>query len=288
MAYLDTISEMVEGRLENAQEYAASAWTYAEQYLGALTDLIQTFAPDFIDLDFDMEPININDYTPDRPIDFPALVQDKIETDLAAGGSGLDADTEQAIYDRQQARQDLINEKRYDEVLGRWSSRGWNTPPGALSAALHEEMLEQTRAEAEISRDVMIKEAELAQANDQFITTSALNFFGHEVGLYQADTQLMSAKIDGEIKSYDVQVQHETNRITIQLKEAEVNLQTVLEAYRVQIEAIKAGGNIYAQLAASAMSSVSAAASMSFSGGYSKNYSEGVSQSYSERHTYDH
>lgn len=286
MFYLDTITSLVEGRFISAQDYADSAWTYASEYLNALADLIRTFTPDFIDLDFDITPININDYTPDRPTDFPALVQDKIETDLAAGGSGLDEDTEQAIYDRQQARQDLINEKRYDEVLGRWSTRGWNMPPGVLSAALQEEMLEQTRAEAEISRDVMIKQAELAQANDHFITTSALDFFGRQVGLYEADVRLMAAKIDGEIKSYDVQMQHETNRITVQLKEAEINLQTVLEAYKVQIEAIRAGGTIYAQLAASAMSSVSAAAQMSFRGGYDKNYNESVSRSYSESHTY--
>lgn len=286
MAYLDTISEMVQGRFENAQEYAASAWTYASEYLGTLTDLVQTFTPDFIDLEFDMEAININDYTPDKPTDFPATVEDKIATDLAAGGSGLGADIEDAIYDRDEARRALVNEARYDEILNRHSSRGWNVPPGSMSASLQEEMIEQTRASAEFSRDVMIKEAELAQANDHFITTSALEYFARQVALYEADVRLMAVKMDGAIKSYDVQMQHETNRITVQLKEAEVNLQTILEAYRVQIEAIRAGGNIYAQLAASAMSSVSAAAQMSFRGGYDKNYNESVSRSYSESHVY--
>lgn len=284
--YLDTITDTVTGQFLDAHNYANSAWDYAKQYLASLETLIKNFTPDFIDLDYDIEPITTDPYAPDRPTSYDEYVKEFIEDDVDAGGTGLSTTVEQAIYDRDEARRELIDEARYQEALEGFSSLGWNIPPGALEGRLAEDRLEKTRADAEFSRDVMIKQAELAQANDHFIKQLAVEFHKGKIQLYSADVSWSSAQVDAAIKSYDVQQQHETNKVTLMLKEAEVNLMVLMENYKVQGEAIRAGANIYAQLAASALSSVSASAGLRYSGGYNHNYSESTSRSYSESHVY--
>jgi hypothetical protein len=284
--YLDQITSAVQGRFDSAQEFAEAAWNYAAAYLANLTALIQNFTPSWIDLDFDIPPINISAHTPNRPTELSGLLKEKLTEDLEAGGTGLDEDVEQAIYDRAQARQDLINERVHQEALELWASRGWTIPPGALAGRLEEATIEQTRADAELNKDVMIMQAQLALDNQHFILTSALTYFGNEVQLYDADIRLASVQIEAEIKSYEVQMQHEINIINLLLKQAEINLNVLLENYKIQTEAIRAGAQIYAQLAASALSSVSAGAQMSYRGGYDYSYNDSTSRSYSESHTH--
>jgi hypothetical protein len=288
--YLDQITSTIQGQFDSAKEYAASAWAYASAYLENLATFIKNFTPNFIDLDFDIEAINVENYTPQRPSELGDQIMAELMGELAEGGSGLDEDVEQAIYDRAQARQDITNERTYDEALSFFASRGWVVPPGALDAKLTEAKTEQTRADAELSKDVMIKQAELAQQNQHFIIQSALAGLGQEVALYAADVTWSTARIDAAIKSYDVWMQHETNRIQIMLREAEINLNILLENYKVQTEAIRAGAQIYAQLAASAMSSVSAAAQMSYHGGYDYNQNDQnqTIRSYSEAHHFNY
>lgn len=95
-------------------------------------------------------------------------LQDYVES----GGTGLGAAVEAAIWARAQARQELDNERVYNEALNYFVARGFIIPPGALTGRLLEAVAEQTRANAQLNYEIMIEQAKLAQTN----THKALEF----------------------------------------------------------------------------------------------------------------
>jgi len=96
------------------------------------------------------------------------------------GGTGLDADVEDAIWERAKARKDLLNEKVYDEAENYFAAKGFVLPPGALGGRLTEALQEQVRADAQINYEIMIEQGRLAQTNTHFTITSSIQLEGQE------------------------------------------------------------------------------------------------------------
>lgn len=92
---------------------------------------------------------------------------------LQAGSTGLAADVEQAIIDRAQARQDVIDEKLERETLEFFASRGFDLPTGVEDAAIAMIAAERARNRTDLNEKVLIEQAELAQKNTQFIISVA-------------------------------------------------------------------------------------------------------------------
>lgn len=113
---------------------------------------------------------------------------------------------------------------------------------------------------------------------------ATIEAYGLQIQSFDSQVKLAATRIDADIKSYDTQMTHESNLVQIQMKEAEINLNAAIESHKIHVEALKAGANVSAQLAASAMSSVSAAAQLSYDGGH--RYSD--SDSLSTQHIYSH
>jgi hypothetical protein len=111
-----------------------------------------------------------------------------------------------------------------------------------------------------------------------------LSAYGLQLQGYDSAIKLAAVKMDADVKSSDIRLSHENNRVQLQLKENEINLSMALDTHKIQVEALKSGANVSAQLAAAAMSSVSAAAQLSYSG--SHGYSD--SDSLSTQHIYTH
>ena len=63
-------------------------------------------------------------------------------------------------------------------------------------------------------------------------------------------------------QTYQAKIDQANNQTTLSLKEAEITIQSYLGALQLTSDAIKAGGNISAQIAASALSAVNASASL--------------------------
>lgn len=94
-------------------------------------------------------------------------------TYLQEGSTGLAADVEQALIDRAQARQDLIDEKLERETLEFFASRGFDLPTGVEDAAIATIASERARNRTDLNEKVLIEQAELAQKNTQFILSTA-------------------------------------------------------------------------------------------------------------------
>jgi hypothetical protein len=302
------------------------------------------------------------------------------------GGTGLGSTVEDALWARARARQDILNERAYNEAEEYFASRGYTIPPGALGGRLTEASAEQIRGDAQLNYEISIEQARLARAQSEYSINAAINLegqdkvkftamadrtleaakatvqvvlnlfdgkvreyiakmdgtkteveaekikvdaavaanssiideynanvekyktqlineisiveqvakvYGYKIAGYETDAKVAAVDLDAQIKVYQGNIDQANNQTTLTLKEAELAVQSYLGALQLSSEAIKASGNISAQIAASALSAVNASASLGDS--YSRSwdvdhgyrYSLSNSAGLSESHSYD-
>lgn len=126
------------------------------------------------------------------------------------------------------------------------------------------------------------------------IVESIAKVYGFKIAGYEADAKVAALDLDAQIKTYQAKIDQANNQTTLTLKEAELTIQSYLGALQLTADAIKASGNISAQVAAAALSAVNASASLGDSVSRQASSSESDvdttsdSTSYSEIHKYDH
>jgi hypothetical protein len=164
------------------------------------------------------------------------------------GGIGWGEEAEEALWQRGQDRQTLVNEKVYNETLNFFSSRGWEIPPGALGVKLTQALTEQTRADAQLNYEILIKQADLGHEYSKFIIQAGLNLedslmkYAGEV----ATRSLTSAKFaqeaavnvfNAEVAMYNIELdKYKTEATVFELKvKAE---QTILQNFKLQLESV--------------------------------------------------
>lgn len=169
------------------------------------------------------------------------------------GGTGLGADVEDAIWARAQARQDIVNERVYNEALAYFSARGFSIPPGALSGRLTEALAEQTRANAQLNYEIMIEQARLGQDMTKHTLSVSVQLEGVEKQFASAvaTRALEKAKsaVDVIIKTYSAKVaayaaRSEAARVSVAVAEITANVQIarnsqIVEVYRADMEKYK-------------------------------------------------
>jgi hypothetical protein len=94
---------------------------------------------------------------------------DKVIAGIRDGGTGLDPGVEQQIWARALLRQQQDNDRAYEEIENYHAAKGWDMPQGALAGQLQEKSDEIDRGRRETNIDIAVKQAELAQQNDQFL-----------------------------------------------------------------------------------------------------------------------
>ena len=183
-------------------------------------------------------------------------VRAKLHTDITEGGTGLDADVEAAIFDRANDRLEYQLSSDYNAELSNFETWGFDLPDGILAANLREVLGEGTRRVAELNRDILVKQAELAQENTHFALTSGLthenqlmDFFIKQVDFafraakatWDAALELFRGKVDefnARMAGYKVQGD---------VFEARVRSGNLLiDRYRVQMEGAKIAGELNA------------------------------------------
>jgi len=93
---------------------------------------------------------------------------------LKTGGTGLGAEVEQQLWDRAKARVETENARVYNEAENYFAARGHTLPPGAMAGRLTEALQEQTRSQNQISAEIAIEQARLAQNDTQHVRQSIL------------------------------------------------------------------------------------------------------------------
>ena len=174
----------------------------------------------------------------------------KLYADLVTGGTGLDADTEQAIYDRAESRQQEADEQAMLEAQNLWASRGFSLPTGVLNGTMIEVTDRINRRKDDLNNDILVQQSKLAQENTHFIITQAIQL---EKNLMDNANQVQNrafevAKVTVELAAvlYDIKVKHyslllEGYKVQAQVYEIRIRGEVAkAELYKARIEGVKA------------------------------------------------
>jgi len=271
LAVLETLKNMTYDVETNALEIAEPA----ESGLGdlelhpsappTLTD-IDLSVPDFTGDEPVMDPISINnDPLPvqsfsDLPdtlsfnwnevaytSDLLTAVTGKLETWLAEGGTGLDAEIEAAIWARAKSRQVEENEAAVNEVLNGFAAKGWNLPQGVMVGALAAVQNRIDRRNVDLNSEIAIEQAKLAQNNTQFAVTSSIQLEGQLMTvanqMRQRAFEAAKAVIDYTIAVFEARVAYYKAVLDAFKVRAEVDIartNAIVEKFKGGVEAMKA------------------------------------------------
>lgn len=173
------------------------------------------------------------------------------------GGTGLSPTIEQAIWDRARNREDQNAIRSENQIKVEQASQGFSRPQGAHFAALDQLAQETQNKNADLSREIAIKQADLEQRNIEFAMQTALSLeqswlqyhnqvqqraFDSEkfvqeaaLALYEADIK----KFGLQLEVYKTYSQAFESRVKAELAKAEI--------FRTELEAQKLIGDINEQ-----------------------------------------
>lgn len=189
--------------------------------------------------------INAGDNTYTSPL--LSAIKARLMMDVVNGGVGIDPDVEMDIYNREYERnlQELADAK--NRVISDWSKRGLPLPDSTLVNALNMLELEYSNKRNELSRDIRIKQAELAQHNTQFAMQQAVQLESILINFTNAVSQrildasrsmveMQIAATNAIISKYRAMVDIYTAVVNARIEEAK----GIAQVYMAEVEAYRA------------------------------------------------
>jgi hypothetical protein len=215
--------------------------------------------PDYAVPEFDAV-LPTDDLTPPSPSfnwqespytsDLKEQLSDTLLDNLVSGGSGLDEDTEQAIYDRALSRLATEEEAKYNETLNYFASRGNPIPPGALAGALLEIRNAILQVREDLNNDILVQQSKLAQENTHFTWDQARQWEDSLMiisdKLQQRAFEAAKFTLTAALEIYRIRVEAYSARLKAYEAQAAVYVARIqgeaakAEFYKAQIEGVKA------------------------------------------------
>lgn len=195
---------------------------------------------------------------------------------MLAGGAGLPAAVEAALFGRARDRISLEARRDRQQAFEQWSSRGFSEPGGELAARLQEVTQREQDQASSANRDILIRASDIAVENLRFAVAqsiglesiliqqagaiaqraldvqrltlqTAVEVFNARVALYnagiagfQAQAEVYRTRIDGERQKVELyRAQLEGQRTIGELNQIEV------QAYAERVRALLAMVNVY-------------------------------------------
>ena len=238
--------------------------------------------PDF-ELDVPVLPANLQ--TPGLIFNFKekaytsdlySALKNELLDRIQNGGTGLHPDIEQAIWDRARNREDQNSVRSENQILVEQAARGFGRPTGAVLAALDQLAQETQNKNADLSREIAIKQAELEQKNIEFALQTSLaleqtwlNYHNQvqqrafevekfvqeaAIALYEAEIKKFTMQIEiykTYSQAFESRLRAELAKVEIYKTELEgqkligdINLQAV-ELYKAQLAGIQTSVDVY-------------------------------------------
>lgn len=163
--------------------------------------------------------------------------------EMWAGGSGIPAAVEQALWERAASREDLDTSRQISAAYTEFSSRGFTEPPGMLVARVDAIREEAQIKKQGLNRDIAIKMADVHVENVRFAVeqgVAAENVL-YNIWNNMAQRQFEAAKIqlDSQLALYNAQIALFNARQQAYSTEAQV-FKTKLDAELSRIDVFKA------------------------------------------------
>jgi hypothetical protein len=187
-------------------------------------------------------------------------IEAQLETYLA-GGTGLNTEVEDAIYDRARAKNDLEAKRVQDAAFADTAARGFTLPGGALTSALARARQDAANNNAKAANEIAIAQAEMEQKNLQFAVTTSASLRTAAVNAMLSYMQGLTA-LNGQaldyaksivasiVQVYDTQVKSftlklEAYKAAAQVYDVKVRATSqVIENYKAQIQALEMLTNV--------------------------------------------
>lgn len=310
-----------------AQMYASNAYDTAVSLLTNLSNTslftVGAIDPHLAALDLNIAAFNsLLGTVPNVPVNTFAFTEipysSTLLTDLRTQllkwvdgvSTGIAPAVEQAIWDRGRAREVVTSNRKAREAIRSFAMRGFSKPPGALSLEVQDAIQEAQNNTVALSRDVMIKQADLEQTNRRFSMELAekmeeamiaytnqqmqralekakllqqfiIDIYQQEVAAYGVIIQAYGARVGAETAAFKAKTDMQVAEANIRLESAKTQLQALIQGVTLRVEVAKAGAQIAAQLAAAALSATSMSGSLqsSVSNSTQNSSSRGVQQS---------
>lgn len=211
--------------------------------------------------------------------DYASALLDSLKSTLhqrMQGGTGLPAAVEQAIWDRGRDRETLIALANEADITRQSEALGFQLPPGVLAAQIRQAQQSYYDKLSGLSRDVMVKQAELEQQNlkdtiaagmqlesqlidhswkqEQMAFESAKTYADNAIQVHNANIEQFKALLTGYqtyASVYKTIIDAELSKVEVykaqidaEKAKADIN-KALVEAYKAEIEAGMAQVEIY-------------------------------------------
>jgi hypothetical protein len=189
-----------------------------------------------------------------------AAIEAKLTTYLA-GGTGLDATVETAIYERSRTKQDAEARRVRDAAYADAAANGFTLPPGMLQASVRRARQAGADNLAQSAREIVVLQAELEQKNLQWavgmsadlrktLLASALSYHQNLVTINGQAIEYAKSVVGMIVEAYNVAarafgVQLEAYKAEAQVYDTRLKAALAgIEVYKIEVQALEALTNI--------------------------------------------
>lgn len=203
------------------------------------------------------------DETPPSPViqwaepEYSSEIQDAIKAvleEMLAGGTGLPEAVERALWERGREREDDRSEQEIASAIGQWTTRGFSHPPGQLNAQIIVLRDMTGRKVNELSREVMVTQANLEQKNRQFAVQYGVDYERVFTTVFLAvvdrNFQIAKFSVESQIQIYNMLVtafnvtqQIFAQKVLVYRTQLEAAFAEI-KAFEAQVSAVKAGADM--------------------------------------------
>ncbi len=171
---------------------------------------------------------------------------------ILAGGTGLPAAVEQALFDRARSREEVQVKKAVQEAFDTFAGRGFNMPPGMLVAQVNTAREEGQLRINSINRDIMAEAAKwqldsLKMAVEQGLAAENMMVQQFNNGVNRT-FEAAKLVLEGQLSLYNATVslynaQQQGYQIAAQVYKTKIDAELAqIEVYKAQIEGVKVQG----------------------------------------------
>lgn len=221
-----------------------------------------------------------------------------IENAILNGGTGLNANIEAQIWERDRSRVLLDAARSVSEVAATWAARGYPMPPGAMFDQVGRIDQDARDKIAQASRDVAIKQAEIELDNVRFaigkaieLRTSAIQAAGDYIRTLalgpQLGVQLATAVVDAKTKmasaltsfyqakisAIELPLRANIAQANANVEVRKANLASENAGISARVATVEAAARAAGTQAAAALNSINASTGFTGGGGTSLSYS---------------
>jgi hypothetical protein len=176
---------------------------------------------------------------------------------MLAGGTGLTDETVLAMWERARVREDVGARTAIQQAEQQWAAKGFSLPGGPVTAIIMAATEAAAQRSNELSREQMIKEADLEQQNRQFAVEKALGFETIFTGVFlqvvERNFQIAKFAVETQIQIYNMEIASFTARgqvfaMKIELFKAKLEEAfALIKAFEAQVAAERAKGELNQQ-----------------------------------------